>query len=148
MIKFGVTKLSGHDLDLAQMLYVLGNRTPKSVKPKDKKIIESYFTKGYLGYGAFVDGVGMIAYCFIKNPETRPETLTVVDMNYRNKGVATELRNRAIALREFKGNIVYSACEYNNIASFKSLIKGGFQVFDITKDKLISIIQFIKILRY
>ena len=128
-----------------KLIEILGDGDANNVSSKDKEIVKSYFEKDFLGYGAWTEEEGIIGYCFIKYPTHRPETLTVVLSEYRNKGVATELRTRAIACRKFEGNIVYSVCRFDNIGSFKSLLKSGFQVFDVTKDNHI---QFIKILPY
>jgi GNAT superfamily N-acetyltransferase len=120
----------------------------ESKKPPQSQIIDDYFKNKWLGYGGFVEEgnhLKMIAYCFVKNPKTRPETLTVVHSQYRNNGIATKLRDWVLEQREFLGNIVYSASELNNPASIKSLLKSGYQVFDVTKS---GHLQFIKLFFY
>jgi hypothetical protein len=114
-------------------------------KKYKNKTIEGYFNKKYFGLGYYIDN-HLVAYCFVKNPTTRPETMTVVHKNYRNKGIAERLRNQILKNRdEFVGNVVYSSVKLNNPASLKSVIKSGYTVFDVTKD---GFVQLIKILPY
>jgi hypothetical protein len=71
--------------------------------------------------------------------------MTVVKENWRNHNIATELRNFVLQRREFKGHIIYSSVKLDNPASFKSLLKSGYIVFDVTKDVYI---QLMKLLPY
>ena len=114
--------------------------------PHHDDIVENYFKKKYLIYFASAYfGSQPFAYCIVKEPTIRPETATVVHSKWRNKGIATKLRNYVLEQREFFGNIVYSSCELSNPASFKSILKSDYHVFDLTKD---GYIQFTKILPY
>jgi hypothetical protein len=134
-----------HHTEIKKIILCLGNGKETNVKDQDKKIIKKYFKLGWIGYGKF-NGYGtLLGYCFVKNPLTRPETMTVVRESYRNTGIATELRNYALEQREFVGHIIYSSVQLNNPASFKSILKSGYQVFDVTRD---GYIQLIKILQY
>jgi GNAT superfamily N-acetyltransferase len=133
--------------DFKNVLYVLGNG--RKVNPKDIFVVKKYFSNKWIGYGAY-NPISkrhkcMIGYCFIKYPRKRPETMTVVHEKFRNQGIATHLRNFALKDRKFIGHIVYSAVKIDNPSSFKSILKSGFQVFDVTKD---GYIQLIKILKY
>jgi len=107
--------------------------------------INTYFKNGWIVYGFGNTLDVLIAYCFVKNPTTRPETTTVVHSKYRNRGIATELRNEVLKMREFTGHIVYSSVKLDNPASFKSILKSGYSVFDVTKD---GYVQLMKILPY
>lgn len=139
--------------DYKDVLKCLGDGDIKNVNSKDQEIVKKYFTEKWIGYGEFLylsrDGftvpTDLIGYCFIKFPKLRPETMTVVHKDYRNQGIATKLRNYALEQREFIGHIVYSSVKFDNLASFKSILKSGFDVFDLTKD---GNIQLIKILNY
>ena len=130
-----IAKLSKDDI--SQIFECLGDGDAKRVKRKDREIVAKYFSQKWIGYGWWDSQ--LIGYCFIKHPNKRPETLTVVRSDYRNKGIATKLRNFAINAREFKGHIIYSAVKLDNPASFKSIIKSGFVVFDITKDRYVQL---------
>jgi len=103
-----------------------------------------YFDKKWIGYGYFFDGL-LVAYCFIKNPQTMPETLTVTRRSHRNQGFARGVRSYAIGDRKFKGNVIHSSVKLSNPASLKSLLKADYQVFDVTRD---GYIHLCKILRY
>ncbi len=142
--------------DYKKILKCLGNGFSKNVSLKDKKFIKKIFNEKWIGYGAFIENLeasglnddfvlDLIGYCFIKYPQKRPETMTVVRKDFRDKGIATDLRNYALKQREFIGHIIYSSVKLDNPASFKSIIKSGFNVFDVTKD---GYIQLIKILKY
>jgi hypothetical protein len=138
-----IRKLNKHHL--TQIIDVLGNG--KKISKKDSQIVKSYFTKKWIGYGMFVQinpttaEDKLIAYCFVKNPKSRPETMTVVHIDYRNMGIATELRDYAISRHEFIGHIIYSAVKLDNPSSFKSILKSNFNVFDVTKDGYIQLIK-------
>jgi len=134
--------------DLSDMYECFG-----SPSEEDKKILKAYFSNGFIGYGCFdVSGECegrvpvMLGYCFIKHPLTRPETMTQVREDSRNAGRATELRNYALKQRtKFCGHVVHTAVNQHNLASVKSVLKSGFQLFDVTKD---GNLQFVKILEY
>lgn len=134
--------------DVYEMYRVLTNDS-KHHTLNDKEgleILESYFKNNFFGLGAFDSDDEMKAYAFIKHPQTRPETMTQVHETYRNKGVATLLRNEILTHRDrFKGNIVYSATSTENIPCIKSLLKSGYTLFDVTEDKHL---QFVKVLSY
>jgi RimJ/RimL family protein N-acetyltransferase len=142
--------------DYKKILKCLGNGFTKNVSLKDRKFIQKIFDEKWIGYGAFIENIeasdlnddfvlDLIGYCFIKYPKKRPETMTIVRKDFRNQGIATDLRNYALNRREFIGHIIYSSVKLDNPASFKSIIKSGFNVFDVTKD---GYIQLIKILNY
>ncbi len=160
-MNYKIFRLSINDYN--EILKCLGNGNIKNVKLKDRKIIKNYFKQGWIGYGAFITDQNsellkkshlvnndlvlyiLIGYCFIKHPNERPETITVVRKDFRNQGIATNLRNYALKQREFNGHIVYSSVKYDNSPSLKSVVKSGFQILDITKD---GYIQFIKVLSH
>ena len=128
--------------DIPKVLEVLKDESKEEISYEDASIVQSYWTLGFLGYGAFNNGK-LLGYCFIKTPTRHPETLTVILSKYRNKGLATKLRDVAIADRQFSGKTIYSICHYQNIASFKSLLKSGFMVRDITIDGNIHFIKWL-----
>ena len=102
--------------------------------------IYDYFSKGYLGFGAF-NGTQMVGYVFIKNPATRPETLSVVKKKWRDLGIASTLRVFAIeqSRKELVGEYVYSATELGNVASLVSLLNSGYEITEITDKKHIQL---------
>lgn len=150
-----IHKLDNSDNDKRKVLEVFYETKKRRLI---NKTINKYFEDKWIGYGVFEEifvrdeqlRAGkwieqMFAYCFVKYSKKRPETMTQVHSAWRNRNVATLLRNYVLKQREFIGNIVYSAVELNNPASIKSVLKSGFQVFDLTKD---GYIQFVKILSY
>ena len=125
----------------------------RNIKKREKEIIKTYFKKGWPIYGYYEEveekGKGgllettakLVGFCVIKYPKTRPETLTVVLSEFRNKSVARVIRDYAIGDRKFKGNLVYSDVHISNPASLKSVLNSKFQVFDFTKDGYIHLIK-------
>ena len=153
----GTTKPTGYPQELGiqhlnDMLLVLGNGKLRAVKKGDKEILKKHLKNGR-AYGWWVGAEvlekfnpQLIAYCIIKNADSdHPETMTQVHKSYRNMGYATYIRNYALAQREFRGNIVYSAVRTDNPASLRSVLKSGFQVFDVTRD---GFIQLVRVLPY
>jgi len=128
--------------DMADCASVLEEKEKASFSP----VIYEYFTKGFLGFGAYVDNQ-MVGYVFIKKPKERPETLSVVRKKWRNLGVATSLRNFAIeqSKKDLVGEFVYSATELWNNASLTSLLNSGYEVTAITGEGTTS--QFIQLRR-
>lgn len=130
----------------------IGAYTKKEIRDINKKYknknVDAYFKNNFYGimYSSFTDNV-VSGYCFVKHPMTsKPETMTVVHKDYKNKGIARILRDEIVTHRDkFFGNIIYSAVENTNLASLKSVLNSGYQVFDVTKD---GYIQLLKVLPY
>ena len=142
------------------VLLVLWNKKqfPKKLNKRQKndvKTVKKYFKDRWKGYGVystkhdFINDIDindkLLAYCFIKYPDIHPETMTVVRTEHRNKSLATKLRNYVLEQREFVGHVVHSAVKLDNPASFKSLLKSGYTVFDVTED---GYVQLVKVLEY
>lgn len=112
--------------------------------PEFDIIVHRYFENKWLGYGAFNNFTNkLIGYCFVKHPNERPETSTVVHSYYRNLNIGTLLRNYVIddciKYKRIVGNIIYSACNKNNIPSLKSLLNSGYKIITITEDNNIQL---------
>ncbi len=125
--------------DKKKILSVLQECDIKKVEQND--IIDLYFSNNYLGCisehaESFFGKRKPIAYCFIKNPQTKPETLSVVHSSYRGKQIGSSLRN--FTIKEYKDQInkkiVYSYTEVWNIACIKSLLNSGYEINDFIRN--------------
>jgi hypothetical protein len=115
---------------------------------KENEVVNKYFENGYLGciaeYTGFISeknghgyiGKKRVGYCFIKNPQIKPETLSVVHSSFRREGIATELRNYTIETYkdQIEGNLIYSYSDVWNIASIKSLLNSRYEINDFIRN--------------
>jgi len=104
--------------------------------------LHKYLENGWLGYGCFdLESEKLVAYCFVKNPRTKPETTTLVHPEHRNKGLSYILRSFAISDVIVHGKIIgktiYSAAHKDNISSIVSLLHGKFRIISISEDDYI-----------
>jgi RimJ/RimL family protein N-acetyltransferase len=107
---------------------------------KENEIVNKHFENeclgciaiNYIPYGANI----YIGYCFIKNPQIKPETLSVVHSLYRKQGIATKLRNYTIETYkdQIEGNLIYSYSDVWNIASIKSLLNSRYEINDFIRN--------------
>lgn len=95
-----------------------------------------YIFRGYLGYGIFIKK-SLIGYCVIKNPNTHPETTTVIAKKWRGNGFSIEIRNYAIrhAIEHgfLVGDTIFSATHISNTPSLRSILRSGYVVDRLTE---------------
>ena len=121
--------------------YVLSILQECNIKDvKENEVVNKYFENGYLGciaeYIRDDYTSEYVGYCFIKNPQIKPETLSVVYSLYRNQGIATKLRNYTIETYkdQIEGNLIYSYSDVWNIASIKSLLNSRYEINDFIRN--------------